>query len=35
MAEEIFGVRELLELVLQGVTRANTAGDGSPVRLLS
>ncbi len=32
--EEVYGVKELVELILQGVTRSNEAGDGEPVRLL-
>ena len=34
MAEEIFDTRELAELILQGVTRSNSAGDGSGTSIL-
>lgn len=34
MAEEIFDIRELAELILQGVTRSNSAGDGSGTSIL-
>lgn len=32
--EEVYGVKELVELILQGITRSNEAGDGEPIRLL-
>ena len=34
MAEEVYGIKELTELLLQGITRSNEAGDGTPIRLL-
>ena len=34
MAEETYDVRELVELILQGMTRANSAGDGRALSLL-
>ena len=34
MATEIFDIRELAELILQGVTRSNAAGDGTGTSIL-
>lgn len=34
MAEEVFDQREVVDILLRGITRANAAGDGSPIVLL-